>query len=666
MAELNTSLARPTARQRCLDRAIVLWVMATALFAILPHLTRMPILLAIALASICLLRISRWYRNPHWLLRTATVLCAVGIIFWLHNGLWGRLPGSQLLCCMLILKSFELNRSRDAMLMVSLSFFVVATWFLFSQSPLTFVYLMAATWLGLTSMIVINRDGCRPTEIRSLLIQGARLVIPAIPLALAMFFLFPRLSVPLWGIQGGELEGVTGLSGSMSPGDISNLFIDDGPAFRVTFTGSKPPRDELYWRGPVLSRFDGKRWSQSVYSSVAARNKPSREAADISYEVELEPHRRHWLFALDYPAIYPSDSRLSIDYQLRNVRPISNVKRYSISSDLDFRDNRPINGTLLNESLYLPSGIGQRARELASNWQAEYGAAETIVAQALRYFRDNPFFYRLDSLPLLADPIDEFLFDSRAGYCEHYAGAFTFLMRAAGIPARVVTGYQGGIDNGEYLLVRQSDAHAWAEIWLDDEQGWSRVDPTAWVAPDRVQQGSRAVVDVPNWLHAPWLVDVRNQADKLRHWWNKNIVSFNANRQSRLLQPLGIERVDQRQLLLLLIVLSVVISLVIFWWYRFAGRSRHADPVVNAYRHLIRRLQQAGIDPPHHAGPQTVMRKVISYCPDSRVQTERLFGRYIRYRYAHGSEHSLDAETRQLKAKQLADQLRAFRIPRRK
>ncbi len=650
-------LAVPAQPKLLIPRQVMLWVMATSAFAILPHLTRMPVLLAVGLIAVIAWRISHIYRNPHWVLRTITVLCAVFIVFWLHGGLWGRLPGSQLLCCMLILKSLELNRPRDAMLMVSLSFFVVATWFLFSQSPLTFIYLVAGTWLGLTTMIVINRGNCKRKEVRTMFVQGARLALPAIPLAVALFFLFPRLSVPLWGIQGGELEGVTGLSSTMSPGDISNLFIDDGPAFRVTFDGPQPTQSELYWRGPVLTRFDGRRWTQSIYSSVPTRVKPDRDDADISYEIELEPHRRQWLFALDYPAVYPSESRLGLDYQLRSVRPVSSVKRYRISSDTDFRDNKMPNSTLLNEALRLPDGTGSRARQLVAEWQAEDDSHQAIIQTALRYFRDNPFFYRLDSLPLLNDPIDEFLFDSRAGYCEHYASAFTFLMRAAGIPARVVTGYQGGYDNGEYFLVRQSDAHAWAEVWLGDERGWTRVDPTSWVAPDRVQQGSRAVVDVPNWLHAPWLVDMRNQIDKVRHWWNKNIVSFNANRQSRLLQPWGIERIDQRQLLLLLVVLSVIISLLIFWWYRRADHVRHHDPVVHAYHKLIRRLQRAGISTPIYAGPQTVMRKVVAYCPVIQQQVEQLFTLYIQHRYANGiSGHN---------QRVLVRGLNAFKLPKR-
>lgn len=658
-------MAKLTTIKYPLHGSIIWWVMGASLFAISPHLTRMPILLAIFLVIITCLRVSRYYQNPHWSLRTLTVLCAVFIIFWLHNGLWGRLPGSQLLCCMLILKSFELNRTRDAMLMVSLSFFVVATWFLFSQSPATFAYLIAACLMGLTTMIVINRGGCARSEVRQMFKHGSRIAIPAIPLALALFFLFPRLSVPLWGIQGGELEGVSGLSSTMSPGDISNLFLDDGPAFRVIFEGQPPPPAELYWRGPVLTRFNGKRWTQSVYNNIKAKHTPDPENANLSYEIELEPHRQRWLFALDYPAIYPGESRLSLDYQLRSIRPVNNVKRYNIRSDSTFVDNQSMNATLRAEVLQLPRGIGLKARQLAADWKAIDSSADALVQQALHYFRDNPFYYRLEELPALNDTIDDFLFDSRVGYCEYYASAFTFLMRAAGVPARAVTGYQGGYNNGEYLLVRQSDAHAWSEVWLDDERGWTRVDPTAWVAPSRVQQGSRSVVDIPSWLHSPWLVNMRNRVDKVRHWWNQNIVSFNASRQSRLLQPWGIQKISQQHMLITLIILSAIISLLIFLWSRHWGKVHHDDPAVRAYHKLLSHLQKSGIRPSRFAGPSTIMRKVIQYHPEYKESIETLFTRYIEHRYAPHNQQ-LSNEQHSLEVKILAEQLNRFKLPKRR
>lgn len=626
-----------------LQRHMVVWVMGASLFSILPHLTRMSPALSILLLLLIAWRLHAGFKPPHWSIRTALVIGLVILVFWLNGGIWGRLPGSQLLCTMLVLKSIELQRRRDALLIVSLGFFVMATWFLFDQSMLTFLYLVAGTWLGLTTMIVIQREQVLSSDVPRLFRQGAMLAAPAVPIAIALFFLFPRLSTPIWGIQGGELEGRTGLSDSMSPGDISSLFLDDSPAFRVRFDGPVPEMSERYWRGPVLWQFDGRRWSQIFYGGVNAREKPAVNDADLRYEVELEPHRQKWIYALDYPAVYPEEARLTLDYLLRTKHPVSSLKRYVIASDTDFVDNSANSRTLSLQALQLPAEVAPQARALAAQWEREAAQSHApqsaeqhraIVNAALAYFRNEPFYYRLEGLPTLQDPIDDFLFSSRTGYCEHYASAFTFLMRAAGVPARVVTGYQGGIDNGEYYLIRQSDAHAWAEVWLPG-RGWMRVDPTSAVAPQRVITGSRSVIDAPGWLHAQWLVDLRNRVDVLRYWWNRNVVSFDAKSQSRLLQPLGIEYTSHTRLLLIMLVTTAVIGLALFLWLRRSELTRSNDPLQNAWRQLLRRLQRAGIDCRHSSAPGELLALAVPALEtESAQQLRQLVQRYRQLRYA--------------------------------
>jgi len=626
-----------------LQRHMIVWVMGASLFSVLPHLMRMSPALSIMLLLLIAWRLHRGFQPPHWAIRTALVIGLVILVFWLNGSIWGRLPGSQLLCTMLILKSMELQRRRDALLIVSLGFFVIATWFLFDQSLLTFLYLIAGTWLGLTTMIVIQREQVLRSDVPRLFRQGAMLAAPAVPIAIVLFFLFPRLSTPIWGIQGGELEGRTGLSDSMSPGDISSLFLDDSPAFRVRFAGKVPQMSERYWRGPVLWQFDGQRWSQIYYGGINAKQKPAINQADLRYEIELEPHRQKWIYALDYPAVYPEDARLTLDYLLRTKHPVSSLKRYVIASDTDFQDNSATSRTLSLQALQLPSSVAPQARDLAAQWQNNARQAHpddtsaehrAVVNAALAHFRNEPFFYRLESLPVLQDPIDDFLFSSRTGYCEHYASAFTFLMRAAGVPARVVTGYQGGIDNGDYYLIRQSDAHAWAEVWLPDS-GWTRVDPTSAVAPQRVITGSRSVVDAPGWLHAEWLVDMRNRVDVLRYWWNRNVVSFDAKSQSRLLQPLGIQYASHTRLLLIMLVATALIGLALFLWLRRSELSHNSDPLQKAWRHMLRRLQRAGIDCRLSHAPDELLTLASAELQDaSAQQLEQLVQRYRQLRYA--------------------------------
>ena len=641
-----------------LHRHMIVWVMGTSLFSILPHLTRMSPALSILLLLLIAWRLHSDFRPPHWSIRTALVIGLVIMVFWLNGGIWGRLPGSQLLCTMLVLKSMELQRRRDALLIVSLGFFVIATWFLFDQSILTFIYLITGTWLGLTSMIVIQREQVRRSDVPRLFRQGAMLAAPAIPIAIVLFLLFPRLSSPIWGIQGGELEGRTGLSDSMSPGDISTLFLDDSPAFRVRFDGAVPEMSERYWRGPVLWQFDGQRWSQIFYGGISAKQKPAPADADLRYQIELEPHRQKWIYALDYPAKYPEEARLTLDYLLRTKHPVRSLKRYTIASDTDFRDNSASARTLSLQALQLPSDMAPQARQLATQWQSAASAAHpgqtsaehrAIVNSALNYFRQQPFYYRLESVPSLQDPIDDFLFTSRTGYCEHYASAFTFLMRAAGVPARVVTGYQGGIDNGDYYLIRQSDAHAWAEVWYADS-GWTRVDPTSAVAPQRVITGSRSVVDVPGWLHAAWLVDLRNRADVLRYWWNRNVVSFDAKSQSRLLQPLGIQYAGHTRLLLIMLLATGVLGLGMYFWLRRSELRGMTDPLQNAWQQMLRRLRRAGIDCRNSIAPRELLVLAADHLQaDSAQELQQLIQRYLQLRYARTLPGArLDAARRQL------------------
>ena len=285
------------------------------------------------------------------------------------------------------------------------------------------------------------------------------------------------------------------------------LFIDDSPAFRVEFDGPVPPAQERYWRGPVLWDFDGTTWNRSRFlSNIPVRSQPSEETAPYHYQVILEPHERRWLFALDYPAAYPRNANLSIDYTLTSKDPVVTLKRYTIKSDPRHVDTPKLSSPLRDRATQLPAGSNPRARALAAQWRNQYNDHE-LVNHALQHFNQEAFFYTLNPPLLGRHSVDEFLFDIREGYCEFYASAFTFLMRAAGIPARVVTGYQGGYysDIGGYLLVRQSDAHAWAEVWLTGS-GWVRIDPTAAVAPQRIREGSTAALNGRrNWIDFPWI-----------------------------------------------------------------------------------------------------------------------------------------------------------------
>jgi transglutaminase-like putative cysteine protease len=340
------------------------------------------------------------------------------------------------------------------------------------------------------------------------------MLLQAAPIAAVLFVLFPRISGPLWGLPEDAHTGRTGLSDTMAPGQISKLAQDDEVAFRVQFADRVPEPDRLYWRGPTLGHFDGRTW-RPVRRELADPPAPTVTAPNdtrvLRYRTTLEPHSRRWLFALDLPAelVRAPDLAVSIapDFTMVSVDPIVARLRYDGAARLDAAIGLNETRLSLQDWIQLPPGQARRTLEMAARWRTEEQDEGKLVERALAMFRDNAFRYTLDP-PLLADdPVDQFLFETRAGFCEHYSSAFVVLMRALDIPARVVTGYQGAEANpgDDYWIVRQADAHAWAEVWLPG-RGWVRVDPTAAVAPERIERGSAGIQSRRAGLGAPGLL----------------------------------------------------------------------------------------------------------------------------------------------------------------
>src|SRR5262249_55558250 len=331
---------------------------------------------------------------------------------------------------------------------------------------------MVAVILWLTATLVALHDHNRTLTPQRLLRISAVLLLQGAPLMAALFLLFPRVQGPLFGFQQTTTAAVTGLSDTMSPGSMSQLSLSDEVAFRVQFHSPPPKPQNLYWRGPVLSDFDGRTWSIGAASTTASGDvRHQRMGLPIRYTVTLEPHYQRWMFAIDLPSAAPLDAQLANDYQLLAQHPIRNRVRYDISSDVGYRYGLTESPALLQRALLLPRGDNPEGLQLARYLRGRSNSDGEIFAAVLDYFHRQPFFYTLVPPELGRDSVDEFLFETRRGFCEHYAAAFVFLMRAAGIPARVVTGYQGGEINplGNYMIVRQSEAHAWAEVWLNGQ-----------------------------------------------------------------------------------------------------------------------------------------------------------------------------------------------------
>ena len=594
--------------------ATVVLVVAAFVVAALPHLAAMPIWLALAIlgaaawrAAIALLDL----RRPGWLMRSALTFGGLALVIAHYGTLWGRRAATVLLCVMVAAKLSEMFRLRDARVVAALGYFLIATQFLFSQELLLFGYLLAGCALVTASLVHIQRDADglsgasaaqspgRPRMLR-LARDGFVLMAMAVPFALVLFTLFPRLASPLWGMPENALDARTGLSDEMSPGSIADLYIDDSPAFRVEFDGLVPPRDQLYWRGPVLWRFDGRTWGRLLYSNRPSQPTPRPGPGAHAYTVQMEPTERRWLFALDYPVREPPETTLSADFELIRERPVTSLVSYDVISQPDFSDAPDLSQNLRRVALHLPEGSNPRTRRRAQELRQRYPNDRALIEAVLQWFNQEEFFYNLETAPLGRHGADEFLFDLRIGYCEYYASAFAVLMRAAGIPTRIVTGYQGGLwqPSDNYLLIRQSDAHAWTEVWLQD-QGWTRIDPTAAVAPSRIDQGARSAVSgSTGWLGAEWLYGLRNQFDRLQNLWNKWVLGFDTERQRNLLERIGLDNLTVGARAAVLVALAGLVLVPLAFLFQGLGRlGPETNRLDRAWQRLCKRLKRAGIPP---------------------------------------------------------------------
>lgn len=636
-APANTSIAIAT--KPLLSARQFTLVSASVLVAVLPHVWRLSIPFA---ALILVLLVGRWAqrrfngrRIPAWIKLPLIVLFPVLVV--LHYGnVFGREPGSALACAMLVLKLIETETRRDARAVISFSSFVLMSALLFDSSLGFALLLFAALVIFLATLRELEPRPVQAQELswRSTLARDLRIgtfaLITAIPLALCVFLFFPRLESPLWGAPT-DASARTGLGDRMAPGTIQDLLIDDSPAFRVTFDGAVPSRAERYWRGPVLWHFDGSAWTRPEFLRGDTKGNVEQTGTPIGYEVTLEPTDRRWLLALDVPVSTPPDVFRGADMSLVSVKPVDQLLRYSVRSALHYKLDLQLSRMHRSLATELPDDFNPRSVALAQQWRRNLHDDNAIIATALSLFHEQ-FYYTL-SPPLLGrDSVDDFLFETRKGFCEHFASSFTFLMRAAGIPARVVTGYQGGYYNeaGNYLVVRQSEAHAWSEVWLEG-RGWVRVDPTASVSPQRVQLGAQAAAgESARWYQAEWLLALRNQFDLVNRGWNDLIVQFNALRQRNLLSPFGIDKAEYYDLVSALIGSCCLLLGLWAWWVLRAPRSQ-IDALDRAYLKLCSKLQRGGLTRDAAEGPMHFGARVAA---SAFAQTSSLIAQYVNLRYA--------------------------------
>jgi transglutaminase-like putative cysteine protease len=564
-----------------------------------------------------------------------------------------------MLVLLVAFKMLEMHARRDLFVVVFLCFFLVLTNFFYSQSIGTAVLMLLSIAALLSTQLSFQLTGAVP-PLRTRLLMGVRILALAAPLAGLGFVLFPRVEGPLWGLPDDAHGGRSGLSDSMAPGQMSSLAQSDDPAFRVRFDGPLPAQPQLYWRGPVLGAYDGRTWTrvtprlrhgpQSTLS-IAVRGKPLR------YEVTLEPSNARWLFALEMPQALPQlpDGAASVSPELE-IQAASAVRervRYELASYVDFSLQAGPSLDNAYQWLLLPSGRNPRALAAGGRLRRDYPDPVARVQAVLRQFASEGYVYTLEPPLLGQDAVDEFLYRTRAGFCEHYAGAFTVLMRAAGIPARVVTGYQGGELNpiDGYLTVRQSDAHAWSEVWLP-QRGWVRVDPTAAVSPDRVRGSLARALPAP----APFgfeglgrlmqpdpnsmLAKVRYALGAANNGWNQWVLNYSPQRQQALMQSLQEGLFTWRSAALLAAACTLLLMAGKF------ARQRRADPVDRLYSALCQRLGQLGLPRAPDEGPTAYAARIdaAALASEPKAAAGEFLRRYSAWRYgpqpqsqAHGA-----------------------------
>ncbi|MCF6219265.1 MAG: DUF3488 and transglutaminase-like domain-containing protein [Gammaproteobacteria bacterium] len=627
----------------------VIWLLGALLLVILPHLFRQPGWVAATCLAILGWRLLKEFngwalpRTVFRLLLAATLLAGTYLQYRTLNGLDA---GTTLLTLMLCLKLIELRTLRDAMIVILLGYFLVLSGFLYDQSILSGLYLLLVVLLLTASLLVLNhsKEGQQQAK-KEYFKRAAAILLQALPLVLILFILVPRIPGPLWALPNNSSSATTGLSDKMSIGDITRLADSDAVAFRASFTGEIPAADQLYWRGPILWQTDGRNWSTlnklDPFNAMTAA--PFTHLSEpIEYSITLPAHQQRWLFALDLPVTQPEKSFLRRDFQLLHQDKINELYRYTVRSVLDYKNSQLLPQER-KKALQLPPNRNPQTRALAQQWRQQAGSDQQLVTQALDYFQQQPFYYSRTPPALRGEPIDQFLFTAREGFCEHYAAAFVTLMRAAGVPARVVTGYQGGEYNalGDYLLVRQSDAHAWAEVWLP-AQGWIRVDPTRVIPPDRIEayEDLQRFTDTRNdklfdpntrWLQAAWLQTQRGW-DAANHQWSQWVVGFDQQQQQRLLERLGLGKLNLLALVgimaLLILLLLAALSL-----YLLSQRQKQLEPLQQAYQTLCLQLAKRGVDNAPWLGPKQRCQQAMRKLPKQRQEIKSLFNHYIQLRY---------------------------------
>lgn len=571
---------------------------------------------------------------PRWLLLMMAVGGMLAVLFWFHT-LLGTEAGVALVMWLAGCKTLETRSPRDAAGLSLLGLFLSFSLILHQQDLLMTAAVVGLTWLFTLSL---TADRLPPGRRAAAMRLSAILLLQAVPLMAILFVAFPRLPGPLWQLPDLRPRYTTGVSATLSPGSVSNLVQSQAIAFRVSFVQNRPNTVELYWRGPVMSQFDGRGWGMLASERTPLRA-PAGAAAD--YEITVEPHPMAWIYALDRPSRIPGNVVHFADGQVLAANVIRERQRFSVSSVLSERWQVPLSASDRRLNLHLPGAGNPRARAWGQQLQQRYPQPQARIRAVMEHFATRDYQYTLQPPRLPPDWIDAFLFDTRLGFCEHYAGSMAFVLRAAGIPARVVGGYLGAEDNpvGDYLIVRQSDAHAWLEAWIEGD-GWIRLDPTGVVVPSRLSEGLEQALPAADAARLPTLNhallrQMRFVWDSGQNRWNQWVIGYDDERRLRLLKKLG-GLTSPTATALALIGAGILLSLGSVWlWLLFKQRDRSISPEQREWQRLQRWLTRRGFPRQPAEGPRDYLQRLIAQQPQWALPLRQFVELYLRLAYGH-------------------------------
>ncbi|WP_428355509.1 transglutaminase TgpA family protein [Methyloprofundus sp.] len=649
--------------QETINQRSIVFLLSSIGLITLPHVLHVPAPIFAFFSVLLIWRfIGVWHPEylPNQLLVFLLLLCGISLLVTMHQGVFGRDAGTTVFVIALGLKLLEIKTQRDVYLIVYLAFIVAASQLLYIQNILMAGYILLVCISLLATLIFIN--SASQSNIASLKTAG-NILMQAIPLMVIMFIFFPRVEAPRWSFLDNDNQATSGLSDTLEPGSISQLGLSGELVFRAKFTGDLPPNAERYWRGPVFSFTDGKKWTQTKNTHFKRYlDKTQFMGKAYQYLLLMEPQSKNWVFALDMPETYHWPLHENGNRQLISSEPAGKRAEYSITSYAQYNTGY-ITKTELSDNLQLPNRVEGRIDDLVGQLGGFDTSPGTFINKVFAHFRNEDFYYTL--MPPLLDekPIETFLFDTREGFCGHYATAFVYLMRVAGIPARIVGGYQGGAYNetGGFIEVRQANAHAWAEVWLQDK-GWVRYDPTTAIAPERIEQdvnieqqiANNAVSFAPIQLDSQTLAllkQARSLWSSADYNWHRWIINYDRRQQFSFLSSFGIDTLKSMLYWLVGLVALVTIFLAA---YLFRKQTLVLEKSQIYYARACQKLAKTGLIKQDCEGANDFSQRVREQQPDIAESFAHITQLYVQIRYARQFDDSL--------LEQLGASAAAFRV----